>query len=403
MATWIRPDAFPLVIWDTLSNEDKESVISIGTDDMPALYDALGIEDPDDRSERDDDLSDKDIPNVDVSAAALGVTFAQKMIADKAINADLETFVNASHTVTRGPFVILKHLRRLYTAEELDSLPVPGTGTKTNPVKGNGRPDYYERPDGKGGTIKGYFTADAAAALPQGKALRDERDAIKIALIDGKGTRADLAAKGKPELEVILGGVTTRIGNHLKVLRKAIACHHQMVAINLLPGASCEITKARRKVNGKDTLVEVSEGTQVFTIRHATFTDTLKPVTVNALLRYDPVLAANPPADWEVEAGSYDALVKTAKRSAETPDDDDTTEIKGVAMAESYLSRWNNFIAGQDNTTAMFKAMRDGKHDTFLQTFGDVMIWTEQHRGEWAKLRPRYNKLSETAPERDVA
>lgn len=402
MAKLVRPDAFPLLVWDGLSSEDKASVIEIGTDDMPALYEALGIDPPADDRTEGDDVDDKDIPSVDVSAASLGVTFAQKMIGDKELNADLDTFVKASHTVARGPFIILKHLRRIYTADELDNVPVPGTGTKTNPVKGNGRPDYYERPDGKGGTIKGYYTADAAAALPLGKSLRDERDAIKIALVDGKGTRADLALKGKPELEVILGGINNRINNHLKVLRRAIACHHQMVAINLLPGVTCGITMARRKVNGKDAMVEVTEGTQVFTIRHATFQDTLKPVTVNALLRYDPQLAANPPADWEVEAGSYDALIKTAKRAAETPEDG-TAEIKGVQMAESYFSRVLNYVEQQDAASAMFKAMKDGKHDTLLQTFGDLMVWTEQNKAEWLKLRPRYNKLTETTSAADAA
>lgn len=124
-------------------------------------------------------------------------------------------------------------LCRVWTMEELDGCPMPGTD-KDDVAGTNYAPDKKETPLKTGGSIKTVWTNDFVSFMPEGKELETVLDDISKETKTA-GSVPRFKSKGKADLDSLKASITQKRNAIRSMLKRAIKFHHQWRAIEAMP------------------------------------------------------------------------------------------------------------------------------------------------------------------------
>lgn len=325
--------------------------------------------------------AEKEVAKVSIADPAISA-LAAKVNDDDEFNAEIETCIAAVIKGKTTALDILGHLRRVFTRNELNSMPWPGTTEKT--VKGNDKPDVVETTTANGTAIRKVWCNDFVSALGWGKdfetALDNASKEIKTA-----GAVPALAGKGKKELAAMKSTANQKRNALRSMFKRALETDKQLMAVENMPDVVCEFIPGTKSAHIK---IPAECGTGKFgkTINNGEGV-TLAPkpfwvypkgkpsdgrdFSVTQLLGFD--------VDAAIALGGTMAnLVTTAERGA---GDGAEGEGDGVDMsieqATAGLSMQVNFFNKRDNLANVNRVLVDKKNEDradLLENIGDLYL-----------------------------
>lgn len=322
---------------------------------------------------------------------------------DKA-QAELVESIDAIIRNKLNTVVMYADFKRIYTKEELDSMPYPGTDKDTLWL-GNHKPDIVKTQASTGEEITVQWTHDFVDKMRLGKAYADTLDDIKKEE-NQMGSSSRYKNWGTQDLQSAKSDATTRRNALRSVVKRTIELHHQFEGVNGMPLVNIMWVVARQG-NDKNAIAMPKEfGKDQPTIKVTAAPKNLwitpkdepmngKLFSVSQLNQFEIATAIK-------NGGTMAALTATAKKAPKTPDAAKASgDGSSMTIDEAYsnTARTCNYFGERPNVAEINKILADPKHK-------DHKDWVQMIGGLWSSIYPlakrvraEYEKANETKME----
>lgn len=307
---------------------------------------------------------------------------ANKLDEDDKAQEEITACIDATMKAKASAVDVYALFRRIYTKDELDAMPYPGTEAKD--VGENQKPDIVKTTDNTGKKITKTWTNDFVSTLRRGKELENKIVDIKKEQ-KTPGSVPALKGKGSEGLAAELSDATARRNALRNMVKRAISVHHQYEAINAMPLVSI------RWIKGKDGQTVMPD--KCGTAKGRPVTGAPKPLwmfttadagedgrdfSVTQMLAMDPAKALK-------AGGTLADLVATAATGADTPEGETQLTVddfvSSVADFSTVLNKREN-MALLLTKVAPVKDEDDTSADDLLESICRLYL----------NLAPIYNK-----------
>lgn len=303
---------------------------------------------------------------------------------DETFSTQVEQTFEAREIMKRAGLVWLLELRRVYSDEEMDSLPVPGTDTGNNP-------DKYKRSANTGTGERqspvGAFYLDWFDETPMGKHINGQIKAIKDA--KSKAVGADLTLNDNvPKRDAMLNKWEARRTNGVTQVRLAVNIWLKMRSISeYLPNVEVEFL-----TTGEDNNVEVMATTTPIRVY-----GTVKPhnsyvYSIGSFLQLKPSVAAEKAGNTGDQAAALDATTAREPNGPQTYD----WSIKDIPSFNYGMSELSNLLDNGKTVTALIVALNKTDSDA---DYEHIFTVYEALQGIVSKYPNRMRKISEAKAE----
>lgn len=314
----------------------------------------------------------------------------------KAVKDDIEAVVVSKNSAIH----IYSHFRRIYSLDELNSMPIPGT--ELEHVTGNQRPDKTKTKDNTGKPITVVWSNDFVSAMPEGREYEGILDEVAKE-VKAPGSVPRLKGKSKQQLASIKSDANQRRNALRSMVKRAVSLHHQWEAIRSMEKIGINWiagTKEKYSAYIPEGYGEGDNGDKPTIV-------TVAPRSIWLFPKDDPangrdfsvtqLLAFDVPAAI-AKGGTMADLVETAGRGAVDASDDDNGDgedmPEDVAMAT--FSQLVNYLNKRENMANVLRIMTDKKHpehNDWLENMGDLysLLFPIMR-----KTRSQYEALKET-------
>lgn len=295
------------------------------------------------------------------------VALSNKLTDDKALDQELKVLLKQKEDVAVGGMDVYFHLTRIFTSDELASMPVPGTEEKD--VVGTNLPyDKYDipAPDGSG-RVKGSFFKDLAMGIPEMASLQQK---LKDYAEQNKGSKSPADYKFRTPL-------ISRQNYILRLLRQAWELWAQKQACENLQWIEITFETRTEKVNGVEiTKADGQTPIKVFDSKEKVS----RWYTIGSFLALKPEKAT---------AGTLAALSETNKKGR-SKNNGQAPVGAGKVKAAATLLEWQDcMVAGSHffstaNNALIYKSLLDGKpedREDYVKTLNAYCVF-------FAQLRP---------------
>lgn len=335
-----------------------------------------------------------------VSVSDPGITALVKKLdpeIHQAINDDIEAAIKGKTTAVH----ILSHFRRIYTLDELNSMPVPGT--EVEHVEGtNYKADKIKTKDRAGNPITVIWTNDFVSAMPEGKAYETDIDDVSKEM---KTANSVPRFKGwsKSDLVTLKDDATARRNALRSIVKRTILLHHQWVAVEGMPKIGLRWIRAKGKDKAISMPTKYGEGE--FGEDATLVSASVKPIwiypqeepsegrnfSVTQFLAFDPAMALK-------AGGTMADLVATAGRgSDEEPEGEGDGSDMADDAAQATASMFYNWFNKRENQALVLKKIANRKADAdgndWLDLIGSIYLAVkpiyEKNKGAYEALQQR--------------
>ena len=254
-------------------------------------------------------------------------------------------------------------MKRVFTKEELDTMPIPGT--EAGHVTGNAKPDKVKTVDNKGNPITTVWWNDFVSATARGKAFENQIADVAAELKTRHSVK-HLANLKVSELEDLKADALSRRNALRNMYKRASGLHHQLEAIKAMPLVGIKWVKSR-----SDNAIRIPDGFGTGSFDKAvSATGNAKPlwiwpgddVEAGGVFSVTQVLNFDIPA--AIEAGGTMAdLVASGKASGGDNDSDDTTEVMTPDKRDTDFIELHAHLKMRDNMAAFRKTLNEPDQD----------------------------------------
>lgn len=252
--------------------------------------------------------------------------------------------------------------KRIYTKDELDSMPYPGT--EIDSLVGNHKPDIVKKKAANGDVVRTVWTDDFVYAMPEGKKWSDELSLIRKEK-GSSGSVPTLKNVGKKDLLAMESDVSSSLNALKAMVRRTIELHHQFEGIKGMPLVGIkwiETEKAKHIVMpeafGKGSpAIKVTTSPKSIWIFPEGKSENGKVYSVTQLNSFDIALAI-------ANGGTMDKLTDTAKKGS-NDQGEGTNDGSTMTSDEAYsdVNRFINFINRSDNLAQINLILGNKKHE----------------------------------------
>lgn len=285
------------------------------------------------RVENVDDMDDEEIvkllTNAEQEVAKVAVTdpgisvLVSKI--DDTFSAEIAECVGAAMKNKTTAVDVYAQMKRVYTKDEMDAMPVPGTDK--DHVTGNQKPDKVSTKDQTGKPITKYWWNDFVSATPLGKQYENDIDDVKKEQKTAHSVPR-FRGVGKADLASMLATATAQRNALRSMFKRAGSLHHQWEAIGSMPKVKISWIKgSEKKADGSKACTimpdkfgqakgkPVSGSPKPIWIRPEDDEGGGRDFSVTQVLAFDVPLALK-------NGGTMADLIDTAKTGADTPEGD---------------------------------------------------------------------------------
>ncbi len=174
-----------------------------------------------------------------VAVADPGITTLVSKL-DKDFETELEACIDAVVKNKTTALDMLAQFYRVWTMEEMDGAPMPGTDKDT--IYGNYRPDKVVTVTNTGQEIKTVWTNDLVSSMPKGKELESIIDDVAKE-VKTAGSVPRFKGKSAKELESIKKSATQKRNAIRSMVKRALAFHHQARMVEGMPKVGWKFLK----------------------------------------------------------------------------------------------------------------------------------------------------------------
>lgn len=296
--------------------------------------------------------------------------------------------------------------KRVYSREELDSMPYPGT--EVGALVGNHKPDIVKKKTANGDMVRTVWTDTFVYNLPEGKKWSDELADVRKEK-NSSGSVSRFKNIGKMDLLAMESDIAGSLNALKSMVKKTIELHHQFEGVKGMPLVGIQwievASETPKHIKMPETFGKESPHIKVTTSpKNLWIYPEGKPASgkvysVTQLNSFDI-------AEALANGGTMDKLTDTAKKGPP----DKAKEGDGATMttdeAYSTVNCFINFINKTDNLAQVEKILGDKKHDLhkdWLENINSLKIAIDpiyrRHKAEIeavTKTRPEPEPKPET-------
>jgi hypothetical protein len=151
---------------------------------------------------------------------------------DEQFHAEVRDSIDATVKAKATAVSLYAQFKRLYTKDEMNGWPYPGTDKETVPA--NHSPDKVKKFTKTGQEIVIVWTNDLVSAMPEGKEFETQIENVKTEK-KAPGSVPALKGKSKKDMADIVAGATQRRNALRNMVKRSIALHHQLEAVIGMP------------------------------------------------------------------------------------------------------------------------------------------------------------------------
>jgi hypothetical protein len=305
-----------------------------------------------------------EVAKVSISDPGISALVA-KINDDDVFSAEIGVCIAAAMKNKTSAVDMYAHLKRVFTKQELDLMPVPGT--EAEHVKDtNAKPDKTKTHDQSGNPITVIWWNDFVSATSWGKEFEN---AIKDAQAEMKTPGSVVSLKGKSQeaLKDIISDNTARRNALRSMMKRGSELHHQFEAVKAMPKLDIKFKRAQGKSKGAIIPVDfgtgkVGDGLQVtggpkpLWLFPKGESELGREISVTQLLNYDIAKALKAP-----EGGTIAELLATA--NSEPDPAAAASAVTPEAIDTSIMVAWSN-LSNRENMAALRKRLAtEGNED----------------------------------------
>lgn len=258
-------------------------------------------------------LTSVQVKNVEEQAQKL----ADKLASNPDLTAEFENAIEVAEENKRTTFAIHLSLRDMFTAEELEALPVFDSKEWERPKDSNMPFDKFKYKDANGTEKTGSFYRLAASKHPIGvahlKVLKEITDSTTV--------KNQYSAMNESDLRALKRTENAKYETYFTKFRLALSTFSAMKAGNELGTVVVEYVtipkmddgKIVYQQDGKTPVMVFTPDPQCIRVKDKHVPDNSKRFTIPNFLRLDVDVARN-------NGGTYEAYITSNKRSAQTPE-----------------------------------------------------------------------------------